>query len=114
MSDPSQDENQEQHHDSQLYERMFGAIDSEVARLSFLCGIKLLDAGVIERVIRGDQSVCAQPNAKLFQTLRGLVALHYNLTDASLSAIGPDESAKVLGQLRARLAKRFALRSSAS
>ena len=110
MSDQPQDE----HPESQLYEQAFGSIDREVARLSFLCGIKLLDDGVIERVIRGDESVCTKPNAKLFQTLRGLVALHYRLTDASLAAIGPDESAQVLGQLRARLAKRFDLKRSAS
>jgi len=101
-------------HGSTLYEDAFASVDRSVALLAYLCGVRLLDAGVIERVVRGDETVCSKSNATLFQRLRGLVALHYQLTDASLSAAGPKETARVLSGLRARLAKHLDLRGSSN
>ena len=35
--------------------------------------------------------------------------MHYALTDDSLLALGPEESARILDEIRARLRKRFDL-----
>ena len=65
--------------------------------------------GVIERVIAGDETVCARSSKKAFRQLRALVKMHYALTDDRLLALGPDESAKILISIRARLRARYDL-----
>ncbi len=91
------------------HEKQLGSVDEEIARLSFICGVRLLDPGVIEKVVANDESVCSKPNPPAFKKLRGLVALHYELTGEALSAMGADESAAVLAELRARFAQRYEL-----
>ena len=41
-------------------------VDKEVARLAMLCRVRILDPGVLERVLKKDESVCAAPNPKAF------------------------------------------------
>lgn len=89
--------------------KQLGSVDEEIARLSYICGIRLLDPGVIEKVIADDASVCSKPNPGAFRKLRGLVALHYELTGEALRAMGDQESADVLNELRARFAERYDL-----
>ena len=38
-------------------------IDLEIARLATLCRVRILDPGVIERVLHQDASVCGSANA---------------------------------------------------
>jgi hypothetical protein len=94
---------------SQWHQTQLSKVDEEIARLGFLCGIQILDPGVIERVIAGDETVCARSSRKAFRQLRALVKMHYALTDDSLLALGPDESAKILDSIRARLRARYDL-----
>ena len=91
-------------HESQL-----GTVDDEIARLSFICGIPLLDPGIVERVVAGDENVCSKPNASAFRKLRGLVGMHFMLTNDSLQSLGKEETAKILAEIRERLAPRFKL-----
>ena len=94
---------------SRWHKSQLGSVDEEIAKLSFICGIPLLDPGVVERVVAGDNSVCTKPNDEAFRKLRGLVGMHYMLTNRSLQSLGPEETAKTLAQLRERLAPRFKL-----
>lgn len=92
---------------NQWYEQQLGTVDEEIARLATICEIRILDAGVIERVVAGDESVCGRRSPKAFQQLRSLVGMHYSLTSDSLQTLGPEESAKILAGIRERLGKRF-------
>jgi hypothetical protein len=85
------------------------SVDDEIARKAFICGIKMLDPGVIERVISGDDTVCARKNAKAFDQLRKLVKVHYALTEDSMRSLGPEETGKILDAIRAHLRGRFEL-----
>lgn len=89
-------------HHSQL-----NAVDDEIARLAYICDIRILDAGVIERVVNGDATVCGKQNDKAFRQLRGLVGMHYSLTNDSLQSLGPEMSQQILAQIRERLGKKF-------
>lgn len=91
------------------HEKQLGSVDDEIARMAFICGVPLLDPGVIEKVVAGDESVCGKPNAEAFRKLRGLVGMHYTLTSDSLQSLGPEETAKILAQIRERLQTRFKL-----
>jgi hypothetical protein len=94
---------------SRWHESQLAPVDAEIARLAHICRIKILDPGVIERVVAGDASLCSRANERAFQKLRRLVAMHYALTNDSVLALGPEESARILDEIRARLRKRFDL-----
>jgi hypothetical protein len=85
------------------------SVDDEIARKAFICGIKMLDPGVIERVVRGDETVCTKKNKKAFGQLRSLVKMHYALTEDSMQALGPEETGKILDAIRTHLRGRFEL-----
>ena len=89
------------------HERQLGTVDTEIARLAAICDIRMLDPGVIERVISGDESVCGRSSEKAFKQLRSLVGLHYSLTAESIESIGPEESRKILDRIREHLGRRY-------
>lgn len=89
------------------HEQQLNTVDGEIARLAAICDIRMLDPGVIERVINGDDSVCARSNEKAFKQLRSLVGLHYSLTADSIKAIGPEESRRILDRIRERIRQRY-------
>jgi hypothetical protein len=91
------------------YGRALEQTDEEIARYSTILGIKLLDPGVIERVVRGDDSVCARKNADAFRKLRGLIGMHYNLVETNLENAGAEGTAKILAELRNRFRERHDL-----
>jgi hypothetical protein len=91
------------------HEQQLGSVDDEIAKMAFICGIPLLDPGIVERVVAGDEGVCTKPNPEAFRKLRGLVGMHYMLTGDSLKSLGPDETARILAQIRERLQTRFKL-----
>jgi len=92
---------------SQWHEAQLGPVDAEIARLAAVCDLRILDPGIIERVIAGDESVCGRRTPEGFRKLRALVGMHYALTNDSLLALGPEESGKILDQIRERLRGRF-------
>lgn len=94
---------------SRWHESQLGTVDDEIAKLALICKIKILDPGVVERVVAGDASLCSRANEKAFQKMRRLVAMHYALTNDSLLALGPKESQRILDEIRERLRKRFDL-----
>jgi hypothetical protein len=51
-------------------------IDLEIARHAVICKIPLLQAGVVERVLANDASVCGAEHEAAFKTLRGLLYKH--------------------------------------
>jgi hypothetical protein len=94
---------------SRWHESQLGPVDAEIAKLASICGIRILDPGVIERVIAGDASLCSRATEQAFQKMRRLVAMHYALTNDSVQALGEEESARILAEIRERLRKRFEL-----
>ena len=58
----------------------------ELKGLAMLCRVELAQAGVAERVLRRDPSVCGRANPLGFAKLRGVLALHFVL-QAKLAAL---------------------------
>lgn len=92
---------------TQWHQSQLGPVDAEIARLATICDLRILDPGVIERVLAGDDSVCGRKSEKAFRSLTALVKMHYALTDDSLKALGPEESGRILDQIRERLRGRY-------
>ncbi len=70
-------------------------LDREIARLAFLCKVRLLDAGVLQRVLRDDASVCESDNPAAFAKLRALLMMHLALRARSAAEVGALETAAI-------------------
>lgn len=94
----------------QVHERLVKSIedvDVEIVQLAVVCGIHILDRGVIARVLHNDSMTCDHPSLRAFEKLRMLLMMHYALSDKALAELGPDEGVALLDNLMTRLRHRF-------
>lgn len=94
---------------SAWHESQLNPVDDEIAKLAFICDIRILDPGVVESVVAGDASICGRRNEQAFQKLHKLVRMHFVLAKDSETALGPEATRQMLDQIRERLRKRFEL-----
>jgi hypothetical protein len=69
--------------------------------------VRILDAGVIERVLRNDASVCGSTNQVAFDKLRNVLMMHYSVRDDAVEVLGPAKTQllveKIVTSLRERI-----------
>ena len=70
-------------------------LDREVARLATLCQLTVLDSAVIDRVLRGDQSVCGTENPAAFSRLQGVLKLHFAVRQKAGAALGQPRASEI-------------------
>jgi hypothetical protein len=87
--------------------KKFDDVDREIARLATICNVRILDEGVIERVIRKDASVCGSRNQLAFDKLRMLIMMHYSVRDDALEELGTIKTQALLEKLVMVLRERF-------
>ena len=82
-------------------------LDREVGRLAMLCRVRILEPGVIDRVLANDRSVCGDDNAMAFTKLRNLLMMHFAVHGKRATEVGEAETAAieriVLDRLRASM-----------
>lgn len=79
----------ESHHPA--WQRHLDAIGEELLHLSIACDVRLRDPGVIDRIIRNDETVCGTKNPIGFRKLRALVMATFNSLNKAIDRIGPEE-----------------------
>lgn len=82
-------------------------VDREVARLASICKVRLLDAGVIDRVLKNDPSVCGAQNKIAFDKLRSALMMHYHVRGKSVQAVGEAATQDMIDEIVANLRKRL-------
>ncbi len=82
-------------------------VDREVARIATLCKVRLFDAGVIERVLNGDESACGTKNRLAFDKLRQALMMHYHVRETAVGAIGEAATREVIEEIVANIRKRL-------
>lgn len=82
-------------------------IDREIARMALLCRIKLLQPGVIERVLHRDSSVCGTDNPIAFGKLHDMLVLHFAVREKSAEVRGQIPTAAIESYVVERLRKHF-------
>jgi hypothetical protein len=82
-------------------------LDREIARLSLLCRVKILDPGIIERVLRRDASVCGKDNPVAFKKLHDMLMMHFAIRDKSAKVLGQAQTAAIEADIIERLRKSF-------
>jgi len=89
------------------WSKHFEEIDKEIAKYASLCKVRLLDPGVIQRVLNDDATVCGTANAAMFKKLRSLLMMHYSVREKAVVALGPQETLRLVDEIVTRLRQRF-------
>ena len=92
---------------TQFWGHQLDAVMTEVAREAAICQIKLLDPGVVEAVLHGNDSVCGHQNALAFKKLRELLMMHFVMREKAFDKLGPVEADEVITAIRERLQERL-------
>jgi hypothetical protein len=86
-------------------------VDREIARLATICNLRILDPGVIERVLKNDETVCGAKNPTAFTKLRSLLMMHYKIRDQAVSHLGEAATRRlveaIVGKLRQNIGERL-------
>ncbi len=82
-------------------------LDREIARLALLCEVRILDPGVVTRVLQRDASVCGSDNPIAFEKLRKLLMMYFATHEKSAGALGPELLAVIEADIIQRLSKSF-------
>jgi hypothetical protein len=83
--------------------RHLDGIADELMRLSIACDLRLRDPGVVERILRNDDTVCGTRNPIGFQKLQNLLKATFDSINKSVGRIGPDETKQILDAITERL-----------
>ena len=82
-------------------------LDREIASLALLCQVRILDPGVVERVLRNDASVCGTANPAAFAKLNNLLAMHFAIRRRSVEALGQPLTTVIEQDVIKRLKKAY-------
>jgi len=86
--------------------RHLDAIGDELLRLTAICDVNLRETGVVERILKNDESVCGKRNPIGFRKLRDLVMATIDSLNKSADRIGADETAAMVKAIMDRLDRR--------
>ena len=82
-------------------------LDREIARLATICDIRILDRGVVERILRKDGSVCGRSNPLAFAKLHDVLMLHFAIRQKSADVVGQAQTAEIERYVIERLKQAF-------
>jgi len=89
------------------WEAKLDDLDREIVRLAQICQVRILDPGVIERVVRKDAAVCGTANSVAFEKLHGMLMMHLAIRQKSADALGQAQTAAIEADIVERLRKSF-------
>jgi hypothetical protein len=89
------------------WEKNLEELDRELARLATLCRVKILEPGVIDRLMQGDATVCGADNAIAFRKLHDLLLMYFIVRQKSADALGHQQTAAIEIHVIERLKKSF-------
>ncbi len=89
------------------YSGSLSEVDRELARLASICNVRLLDQGVLERVLANDATVCVTSNAIAFDKMRNLLMMHYAIRSRAVDSIGEAGATAVVQNIIQDLQKKF-------
>jgi hypothetical protein len=94
--------------------RHFDTIGDELLRLTTVCGVNLREPGVVERIVKNDETVCTKKNTIGFRKLRELVMATFSSLNKAADRIGPEETKVIVDAIMERLDRRRELGGSST
>ncbi len=83
-------------------------LDREIGRLCAICQVRILDPGIIERVLKKDASVCGTPNPIAFAKLHNMLMFYFVIREKAVDSVGQLETQRIEAHVVEALRKRFA------
>jgi len=90
-----------------LWTKNLDELDREIARLALLCQVRILDPGVIERVLQNDASVCGTANPAVFAKLHKMLIMHFLIRKRSVEELGQVQTTAIEREVIERLKKAY-------
>lgn len=78
---------------------------AEMSRLCIACNIDMLEPGVGERVLRGDESVCGRKNPEVFEKLRKHLMAFCRVEERAINRLGAEDVQPMLDEVRASITR---------
>ena len=88
---------------TRFWGRQLNDVMSEMVRQATICKVRLLDPGVIDAVLRNDESVCGTSNPRSFKKLRDAMMLGFMVREKSVDNLGPLETEAMVAAIREQL-----------
>ena len=82
-------------------------VDREIVRCAAICNVRILDPGVIERVLQNDASVCGSKNPVAFKKLISAMKMHYHVREQARGAVGEAVTAALIAEIVESLRQKF-------
>jgi hypothetical protein len=92
---------------NRFWGRQADDVMTEISRQAANCKVKLLDPGVIERIVANDESVCGTRNPIAFKKLREALMLGLVVRDKAVDKMGASEADAMVTAIRERLQETF-------
>ena len=99
---------QQDHREIAWWANNIDELDREIGRLCAICQVRILDSGIIERVLKKDISVCGTPNPVAFAKLHDMLMFYFAIRKESVAAVGQVETAQIEAHVVEQLRNRFA------
>ena len=93
--------------------RHLDAIGDELMRLAIACNLRLKDPGVVDRILKNDETVCGNKNPIGFRKLHDLVKATFDSVNKATDRIGKEETQKIIDAITERLDRRRELGGTA-
>jgi hypothetical protein len=85
------------------WSRQIDAVAREVSKLSVACDIKILEPGLVDRILDNDDGVCGRKNPETFQEIRRLLMGLFLIEDRAVKRIGAEETKAIRDQVLAAI-----------
>lgn len=85
------------------WKRHLDAIADELVRLTAVCNVDLRAPGVIDRILKGDESVCGTRNPIGFKKLKSLLTATYDSLNKAVDRMGKDDARALTSEIIARV-----------
>ena len=92
---------------AKFWGRQMDDLMSEIARQATICKVRLLDPGVIDAVLRNDESVCGTSNPLSFKKMRDTLMLGFVVRDKSVEHLGAGETEALAAAIRESIKERY-------
>lgn len=93
------------HEPNPQWSRQFDGMIREAVRLEAACGLKINDPNTAERVLKGDETVCARANPTAFRKLRELYMAFFGTEIKAIDRLGAERVVRIIESKRELLEK---------
>src|ERR1700687_1778680 len=83
-------------------------LDREMGRVCAIGQVRILDPGIVERVLKKDASVCGTPNPIAFAKLHNMLMFYFANRQKAVDAVGELQTEQIEAHVVEQLRNRFA------